>query len=143
MRGPETPVTFDKLIDWSTSADERIKSYSGTAVYRTTFNAADYKGEAVYLNLGKVAVMAKVKLNGKDMGPVWTAPYRVNITSALKKGANVLEIEVVNTWINRLIGDAKLPVADRKTWINFNPYNADSGYQAAGLIGPVILQRLK
>jgi len=62
-----------------------------------------------FLDLGKVAVMAEVKLNGKDLGILWKPPYRVDVTSALKKGENQLEIKVVNLWINRQIGDEQLP----------------------------------
>ncbi len=143
-RGPATPVVFDTLIDWSKSNNEQIKDYSGTAVYNTTFNLKQVpKGEQLFLNLGNVKVMATVKLNGKNMGTVWTAPWQADVTGAIKPGNNTLEIEVVNTWVNRLIGDSKLPEAERKTWTNVNIYTPESPYQPSGLIGPVILNSIK
>ncbi len=77
------------------------------------------------------------------MGGLWTAPYELDITSYVKKGNNDLKIEVVNNWMNRLIGDAKLPVEQRKTWCSVNPYTAESPLQVSGLIGPVSIHAIK
>lgn len=131
--------TFNTLTDWSQHPDERIKNFSGTAYYSTTFSATP-GNERYYINLGPVMVMAKVKLNGKDLGTLWTAPWKIDVTAALKKGENKLEVEVVNTWVNGLIGDSKFPVKDRKYWSNVNPYKPESKYQSAGLLGPVKLE---
>ena len=108
--GGPAKVTFDKLDDWSKRPEDGIKYYSGTAIYQTTVN---YKPSAAstktWLDLGKVAVMAEVKLNGKDLGILWKPPYRVDVTEALQAGDNQLEVKVVNLLINRQIGDEQLP----------------------------------
>jgi len=131
------PVVFDTLVDWSKHGDSAIRYYSGSAVYRNEFRFNGNEGHLVYLDLGMVQAMAKVKVNGKYMGGVWTWPYRVNITGAVRKGVNDVSIEVVNTWVNRLIGDSRLSSGVRKTWLNVNPYKPDSELMSSGLLGPV------
>lgn len=113
-RGGPTEVTFDSLADWSQRPELPLKYYSGTATYRTRFtlpaDARNLAGRTVYLDLGDVAVAAAVRLNGQPVGSAWSAPYRVELTSALRSdGPNVLEIDVANLWVNRLIGDQHLP----------------------------------
>jgi len=141
--GPAHPVAFNKLENWTQNSNDSIKYYSGTAIYQTKFDFKELpeKG-SLFLNLGKVSVVAKIKVNGQDTGGVWTAPWQVDVTGLLKSGENTLEIEVVNNWMNRLIGDLKLPVAKRKTWSNVIPYTADSPLQSSGLIGPVTLLKI-
>ena len=108
--GPEKPVTFTDLCDWSKQTDPAIQYYSGVATYRKTFTfSSPVPGQRNYLDLGKVAVMAEVKLNGKVLGIAWKAPYRVDATAAITPGENTLEIKVANLWINRMIGDEQLP----------------------------------
>ncbi len=143
-RGPVAPVVFNQLEDWSKRPEDNIKNYSGSVLYTTTFRAGSLTaGHRFFLNLGSVKVMAKVKLNGKDMGTVWTAPWQTEVTAALKEGENQMEVEVVNTWVNRLIGDSKLPEQQRKTWSNVNPYKPGSPYDPSGLMGPVRLVSVK
>lgn len=138
QRGPENIVTFDTLMDWSKHPDERIAHYAGSATYEKTIAIDDLMDGYVYkIDLGKVIALAKVTVNGQPVGGVWTPPYKVDISQALRKGENKIEITVTNTWANRLIGDHKLPAEDRTTWALFNPYTADSPLEPAGLLGPV------
>ena len=138
QRGPEQPVVFETLQDWTTSSDDRIKYYSGTAFYTCKFNLDQIsEGKSILIDLGSFTAMAKVNVNGTYAGGLWTAPYQLDITKLVKTGENELKIEVVNTWINRLIGDQNLPENQRKTWCPVNPYKADSPLQPSGLFGPV------
>ena len=111
--GPERPIGLDKLTDWSKHSDPKVYYYSGTAVYRKTFELADAEAsgeqDRLLLDLGTVDVIARVRLNGKECGIAWKPPYHVDITPAARPGNNKLEIDVVNLWINRMIGDEQLP----------------------------------
>ncbi len=138
--GPRNSVRFKTLIDWTLSDNDSVKYYSGTALYRKTINFAENPiGKKIILNLGRLTSMAKVKVNGKDLGGVWTAPWQVDISSALVNGNNQLEISVVNNWMNRLIGDLKSPTNKPIGWTNVFPYTENSPLQASGLFGPVKL----
>ncbi len=144
MQGPSPPVVFKELKDWSKRPEDAIKYYSGTAVYEIKFNMSEVpKDSLLYLNLGKVKVMAQVTLNGKEAGSVWTNPWQLNITDAIKKGENKLRIKVVNTWVNRLIGDSELSPEKRMTQTDINPYNPDSPLDPSGLMGPVTIKEVK
>ncbi|HTI98072.1 MAG TPA: glycosyl hydrolase [Dongiaceae bacterium] len=138
--GPQA-VTFDQLTDWTQRPEPGIKYYSGTAVYRKTFDLpAGASGRKLLLDLGAVHDMARVRLNGQDLGLVWCAPWQRDITAAVRPTGNQLELEVVNTWANRLIGDASLPPDQRLTWTAVGTsYDAKSRLRPAGLIGPVSL----
>jgi len=111
--GGPAEATFDQLIDWSKRPENGIKYYSGTATYHKTFHVPpcqiDKPRSRFYLDLGRVAVMAGVRLNGNDLGTLWKAPFRVEVTGALKAGENAMEVKVVNLWVNRMIGDEQLP----------------------------------
>lgn len=144
QRGPEKAVAFETLTDWTDSDDERIKYYSGTAFYNNTFQLdKNLENENITIDLGALTAMAKVTVNGKYAGGVWTAPYRLDITDLVKEGENQLKIEVVNTWVNRIIGDMKLPAEERQTWAPHLPYTSRSPLQASGLFGPVKVNKEK
>jgi hypothetical protein len=110
--GAPERVTFDHLTSWSDHGDPGIKYFSGTASYRKTFELPEgsvTKSRRLFLDLGRVEVIAHAILNGKDLGTLWKPPFRADITSALKSGPNSLEVKVVNLWVNRQIGDEQLP----------------------------------
>jgi hypothetical protein len=140
LGGPKEAVIFNTLTDWTQHADSAIRYYSGTAVYSKTFNYDGQKGKIVWLNLGTNNNLAQVFVNGKNCGVVWTAPYRVDISKAVKKGVNTIQIEVVNTWNNRLVGDSRLPKEKRITYTAY-PFKMDNKpLLPAGLIGPVFIE---
>ncbi|MBF9221234.1 glycosyl hydrolase [Hymenobacter ruricola] len=150
MGGPVQPINFSELTDWSKSPDAALSHYSGTATYTQSFRwqppkqLKQQKGKLagapsarVYLDLGTVANLAEVWVNGQPCGIAWTPPYRLNITEALKKGDNQLEISVTNTWANRLIGDQARPADQRQTWTPAPSPAAAKPLLPAGLLGPV------
>jgi hypothetical protein len=114
--GPEE-IKFEKLQDWTEHEMRGIKYYSGIAIYKKSFNIKniDNKNSKYYIDLVVVNDIAGVKLNGKDIGVVWCAPWRIEISGVLKEGVNDLEIEVANRWINRLLGDRLEPDANLRT----------------------------
>jgi hypothetical protein len=145
MWGGPAQVTFDRLDDWTKRPEEGIRHYSGTVTYRKTFDVPrsvlSDSSAALFLDLGKVKNLASVRLNGQDLGVVWTAPWRLEITKAAKVGANELVIEVVNLWPNRLIGDARLPEEQRRTKTNVRKFvRPGLPLLESGLLGPVTLQ---
>lgn len=141
-RGVHHELRADSLFDWSQSSDYRIKYFSGTATYSTQIKIGKLpRDRQLYLDLGRVMVMAKVKVNGHDVGGVWTSPYRVNVTNVLHKGLNTIDVEVVNNWRNRLIGEkGAVPEGERYTFHTSSALNADSDLQASGLLGPVVIE---
>ena len=166
-RGAPAGISLDRLMPLQQYPDDGVKYFSGTATYRTTFQMkkSELKGKVLYLDLGQVYVIARVKLNGKDLGVVWKNPYRLEITDAVKAGANTLEIEVANLWTNRLIGDAQTPSLYESAgrdgnhlpqwYVNGEPkpendgkvaytvadfYNADEPLYDSGLVGPVVIR---
>ena len=176
--GPDKPVVFEKLCDWSQHPDTGIKYYSGTAEYRKVFDLAEPIGSQLsvtgtngnnnptrlWLDLGRVEVMAEVKLNGKELGILWKPPFRVEVTDALKPGTNTLEVKVVNLWVNRQIGDEYLPEdserqpggllkswpqwlrdgkaspTGRKAFSTYRRWKKEDTLVESGLLGPVSLQ---
>ena len=140
LRGPVKPVVFNELTDWSRHSDSSVRYYSGTGKYTNTFAWEGRSNEKVWLNVGKVSNIAEVIVNGINCGIVWTAPYKVDITKAIRKGNNNLTIEVTNTWANRIIGDHRLPEEKRITHTNA-PFRLEGKpLLEAGLLGPVVLE---
>jgi alpha-L-rhamnosidase len=163
MGGPEK-VIFDSLPDWKENKTDGIKYYSGIATYSCNFTLPDSissrKGRALYLDLGSVKDIARVILNGRDLGVVWTFPFQVRINNIVKQKNNHLEIEVANLWINRLIGDEQKPwdgiengqwpewlikglprTSGRYTFTTHRFYTKDDPLAESGLLGPVRILR--
>ncbi len=142
-RGAPPTATLDKLISWTDSTDAGVKYFSGAGTYTKTIQAsADWfkKGSRLWIDLGDVKNLAEITVNGKNLGVVWHTPYRVDVTSALKPGANEVSIKVINAWVNRLIGDQQ-PGATRYTFADVKPYKANSPLLPSGLLGPVAVIR--
>jgi hypothetical protein len=172
--GGPREVTFAQLEDWTRRKEKGIKYYSGSATYRTSFalplpqrahsGGKDSSPSRLWLNLGTVYDLASVTLNGRDLGVVWCAPWRIDITDALQSKENTLEITVANLWPNRLIGDEQLrpdctygkwgnlvrwpdwfvqnrkrPVAGRYTFTTWKHFTRRSVLLPSGLLGPVIV----
>ncbi|HXS95590.1 MAG TPA: hypothetical protein VN736_13385 [Candidatus Limnocylindrales bacterium] len=137
--GAPASVVFEHLNSWTENADPGIRYYSGTARYRTHFEAPTGGGH-LELDLGEVRELGHVYLNGKDLGTLWKPPFRVALDGAIRPGENTLEIAVTNFWPNRLIGDARLPESQRHTHTNIVKWRADSPLMPSGLLGPVILR---
>ncbi len=128
--GPAKPVPFATLEDWTTRSEAGIKYFSGTAIYRQSFAMTPAqlaaKGGDTYLDLGVVNHIARVRLNNKDLGVVWTAPWRVLIPKGLLRATgNQIVVDVTNVWANRLIGDEQEP-ADQE-WLPGH-LDKNSGY---------------
>ena len=141
-RGAPPSITLRKLASWTARSDAGVKYFSGTGTYTTTLDTkADWfkKGSHLWMDLGDVKNLAEVTVNGKSLGIVWHAPYRVDATGALKPGTNVVSIKVTNAWVNRLIGDEQPGVTTKITFADVKPYNAKSPLLPSGLLGPVRL----
>ena len=144
-RGAPARITLPALASWHEHTDPGVKYFSGTASYTKTIEApADWfqKGATLLLDLGDVKNIAEVTVNGKAVGTVWKRPFRLDVTSALKRGANTLEIKVTNLWVNRLIGDQQEGVTKKYTYTAQQFYRADSPLLPSGLLGPVRVVRV-
>jgi len=167
--GAPEQARFDQLVSWSDHPDSGIKYFSGTATYRKTFRAPGKlldKDNRFYLDLGKVAVIAQVTLNGHNLGTLWKPPFQIDVSDVLKD-ENLLEVKVTNLWPNRMIGDEQLPEdssrkengtlqewplwlqngepspAGRYAFTSWRLWKKDSPLQQSGLIGPVSLKSVK
>ncbi len=167
--GPDRAMTFPELTDWTQHAEPTVRYYSGTAVYRKTFALASPPQEESLLHLGTVQHLAEVRLNGRNLGVVWCAPWQIRVPAGLLKASgNQLEISVTNVWSNRLIGDEQQPEdcewlpghmggkylkrfpewfvkggnrpsSQRVTFTTWNYFTKDSKLTPSGLLGPVRL----
>jgi hypothetical protein len=151
--GAPESIEFPELVAWDKHPDEGIKYFSGTATYRKTFTlSAEQAARRVRLRLGDVRHVARVRVNGKDLCVVWTAPWTADLSGSVGPGQNRLEIDVTNLWVNRLIGDAGLPEDRRRTRTNirletgnrtvrpFEGYGSTDPLVPSGLLGPVRLE---
>ncbi len=140
---PEKAVSFDNLTSFSTSSDNSIKYFSGTATYMNSFEVnALNKNEKIMLDLGDVKNLAEVIINGKNVGTLWKKPFQTDISKFLKIGKNTIEINVVNSWVNRLVGDMQ-PGAIKIGFTTMPLFKADSPLEPSGLLGPVQLIKLQ
>jgi hypothetical protein len=139
---------FPDLISWTSRPEEGIKYYSGKATYHNTFDlplsASGHLNATptrLFLDLGSVKNVAEVRLNGKNLGILWCAPWRVDITTAVKPTGNILEVDIIDLWANRVIGDLGLPKEKRITKTHdafrFDMLRATTPLLDAGLLGPV------
>lgn len=151
--GDSFSADFEQLAPWNESADLRIKYFSGMATYTKTFELNETQAkDLVRLQLGNVKDIATVRLNGTPLGIVWTKPWSVDLSGVAKAGKNTLEIDVTNTWVNRLIGDAGLPPEQRLTKTNillqagkrdfpgWKGYASEDPLEVSGLLGPVTIE---
>lgn len=114
-RGAPAGIELPELQSLHLQADPGVKYFSGTATYTHPLEVPVGflgAGRRVVLDLGRVEVLARVVVNGRDLGVVWKEPYRLDVTDAVHAGTNRLEIRVTNLWANRLIGDEHLPAED-------------------------------
>jgi hypothetical protein len=138
--GPAWPVVLDMgvLESWSLCPDSSIRYYSGTAVYSNTFYIHKNNKEAfAWIQFDSIADIATVKINDIDCGTLWTRPFSLDISKAIEQGENKIEIEVTNTWHNRLIGDDLLPPTKRVSWTTAPFRLKGKPLLQAGLIGDV------
>jgi hypothetical protein len=141
-RGAPAQISLDRLVSWNESSDKGVKYFSGTGTYTKTIQASPNwfkKRSTLWIDLGDVKNTAIVTVNGKELGTVWHAPYRIDASSALKPGANELSVKVINAWVNRLIGDLQPDATTKYTFAAWKAYKADSPLLPSGLLGPVAI----
>jgi hypothetical protein len=141
-KGAPASARFDSLSSWSDNPDPGIRYFSGTATYTRAVEvpaSAFAPGAHLWLDLGDVKEVASVAINNKQVGTVWKAPYRIDVTGFLAPGNNRLLIQVTNLWVNRLIGDQQPWALKKYAFADFTPYKPDSPLLPSGLLGPVRL----
>jgi len=144
-RGAPESTTLPTLASWTENSDIGVKYFSGTATYSNSLQVPGEwtaNGARVLLDLGSVKNVAEVRINGRSAGVAWKPPFRLDVTDALKPGANTLEIRVSNLWPNRLIGDKQPGTTRKYAFAVSDPYSAASPLLPSGLLGPVQLIRM-
>lgn len=139
MEFPQRTLEVDGLCDYGTIGFEDVKYFSGTCKYTTNMSLEKAPKVAV-LDLGRVCDLCELKVNGENVGILWRAPFSIDIAGFLKEGENSIEVDVVNTWVNRLIGDAQPDCPKKTTYTTADFYDADDEPAPAGLLGPVVLK---
>ena len=139
--GMPVETVCDTLRPWKEiGTTDEARAFSGTAEYCSGFTLDNLQaGVPVALDLGRVESIAKVEVNSVAVGTVWSYPYRLEITHAVKPGLNQVKIEVTGTWFNRLAYDAGLPENKRRTW-TFRRPDKNAPLRDSGLLGPVSVQ---
>ncbi len=140
-RGAPASATFEELVDFRESTDPGIRYFSGIATYIKDVDLSQEtidRGDVI-VDLGEVYNIAEVWVNGELAGTAWKPPYRVDISDFVTEGSNEIEIKSVNTWVNRLIGDAQpgMEEEEKITLTTRQFYRADSPLVPSGLLGPV------
>ena len=148
--GGPASVVFPELADWTTHKEEGIKYYSGPATYHKSFSIEKEENSSYYLQLESVkdVGIATVRINGIDKGVLWTKPFRVEITNEMKDGENTMEIEVINSWYNRVAGDEISSGTKKYTETNVVLGHDFAGrsqheirLEPSGLLGPVTIKK--
>ncbi|MDE6438278.1 MAG: hypothetical protein K2L62_01320, partial [Muribaculaceae bacterium] len=140
MVGKPRRLRFDTLHDLTLDPDSAVRHFSGTVSYSNSFRLKEIPaGKRVALDLGDLREMARVRINGQEAGGLWTAPYSLDITPLLRKGKNTVDIELVTTWVNRLVADASLPENERQTWYYYHSISPSTPLQSSGLLRPARL----
>lgn len=136
--GSSYDATFETLQCWTDRPEEHLNYFSGTAIYNTQFEISELNEASNYeIDLGRVNHLAEVILNGQSLGTLWKTPFTIDLNEGLKEGQNTLEIKVTNLWVNKLIGDAKLPQEERKTFTTMPFYKGEEPLMSSGLLGPI------
>ena len=141
--GAPAHVDVPQLKSWTEFNDPGVRYFSGTATYRTTVHIDANQlvpGRELWLDLGSVYEVARIRVNGTSLTPLWKRPYSARVDTYLHPGDNALEVEVTNLWPNRLIGDAQPGVTRRYTWTNIKTFTASSPLLPSGMLGPVTLK---
>ncbi|TWU28657.1 glycosyl hydrolase [Bythopirellula polymerisocia] len=164
--GAPALAIFDELTSWSSSSNEGIRYFSGTANYKQLFVLPKHlirTGISLELDLGSVRMIAEVVVNGKNLGILWKAPFRLNLDGIVNEGANTLEVRITNLWPNRLVGDEHLPQdferkgpnvknwpswllnetkrpSERVAFTAYKHWSKDATLQSSGMLGPVTIR---